>query len=114
MWDYQKFKRNKMYDQILTGVQKILLNGRMMYNFALTLIILYIQKECNESRVFSPYTQFQSMNKVLVLHIYIIEIEDIYLHHGVEVKFLEFHLQTNNAEIKPKENKSSVDDCWSP
>ena len=54
------------------------------------------------------------MNKVLVLHIYIIEIEDIYLHHGVEVKFLEFHLQTNNAEIKPKENKSSVDDCWSP
>lgn len=54
------------------------------------------------------------MNKVLVLHIYIIEIKDIYLHHGVEVKFLEFHLQTNNAEIKPKENKSSVDDCWSP
>ena len=43
-------------------------------------------------------------------HVY----KDFYLHHGVEVKFLEFHLEANNAEIKPKENKNSVDDCWSP
>ena len=43
-------------------------------------------------------------------HVY----KDFYLHHCVEVKFLEFHLDANNAEIKQKENKNSVGDCWSP
>ena len=51
-----------------------------------------------ESHVFSP------------CHVY----KDFYLHHCVEVKFLEFHLDANNAEIKQKENKNSVGDCWSP
>ena len=51
-----------------------------------------------------------SQSNYITGHVY----KDFYLHHGVEVKFLEFHLEANNAEIKPKENKNSVDDCWSP
>ena len=56
----------------------------------------------NESHAFSPDT------------VTFKEIFNFYLHHCVEVKFLEFHLDANNAEIKQKENKNSVDDCWSP